>query len=148
MRGATRARASRWAWTNHFNPRTPCGVRHRQRKAFSQLRGFQSTHPMRGATTSELAYGSDIFISIHAPHAGCDTINQAQGAQEMDFNPRTPCGVRPDLTRSIGTQSVFQSTHPMRGATNQEIIKGQQEAFQSTHPMRGATKSGVVSHRK
>ena len=34
---------------------------------------FQSTHPMRGATTvKEVMTLSEAAISIHAPHAGCD----------------------------------------------------------------------------
>ncbi len=34
-----------------------------------------------------------------------------------NFNPRTPCGVRPSSTGSLCTCRIFQSTHPMRGAT-------------------------------
>ena len=36
--------------------------------------GFQSTHPMRGAT--ELAFNKMLTpaISIHAPHEGCDLV--------------------------------------------------------------------------
>ena len=85
---------------------------------------FQSTHPMRGATlsTPSLAwYG-------------------------LNFNPRTPCGVRrvPAVFTSYIDQ--FQSTHPMRGAT--VIFKRLQTApslFQSTHPMRGATVRMIIS---
>ena len=36
----------------HFNPRTPCGVRHFLRKLTLIVKGFQSTHPMRGATSA------------------------------------------------------------------------------------------------
>ena len=37
---------------DHFNPRTPCGVR-RERAVEKVARGkFQSTHPLRGATTT------------------------------------------------------------------------------------------------
>ena len=57
-------------------------------------------------------------ISIHAPHAGCD-----------DTFPPT------------GTTLVvlFQSTHPMRGATELDDNGAVKIPFQSTHPMRGAT---------
>ena len=58
---------------------------------------FQSTHPVWGATpTSEL---SDFL--------GCY------------FNPRTPCGVRPDADAAKDWLRVFQSTHPVWGATAQ-----------------------------
>ena len=79
-----------------------------------------------------------------------------------DFNPRTPCGVRP-VVRWFGDGTpLFQSTHPMRGATaaRHRIYDGRiyfnprtscgvrryvsiyykyTLKFQSTHPMRGAT---------
>ena len=119
---------------------------------------------MRGATLSRGKYsaGTD-FISIHAPHAGCDLINSSKNGLHHDFNPRTPCGVR--LLDALTAQSIeqFQSTHPMRGATSCRkchraghrisihaphagcdssfctSCRGSPE-FQSTHPMRGATK--------
>ena len=102
----------------HFNPRTPCGVRLHSRGKTAQFVTFQSTHPMRGATTLQFnaALGMVAFqsthpmrgatelntafvelcrISIHAPHAGCDF---------------------PSCSRRYSLSS-FQSTHPMRGAT-------------------------------
>ena len=36
----------------------------------------------------------------------------------MYFNPRTPCGVRPESEYRCQSSSPFQSTHPLRGATN------------------------------
>ena len=35
----------------------------------------------------------------------------------LDFNPRTPCGVRPSAISWLCTAAAFQSTHPLRGAT-------------------------------
>ena len=89
------------------------------------------------------------------------------------FNPRTPCGVRPEpvsLTRGNG---IFQSTHPLRGATRRGALHGGDSKdfnprtpcgvrrgrtcktpasvkFQSTHPLRGATVFGnrVEQRRK
>ena len=58
-----------------------------------------------------------------------------------NFNPRTSCEVRQQLKqRQLFAERLFQSTHPMRGATGMEngyIL--QEYLFQSTHPMRGAT---------
>ena len=34
------------------------------------------------------------------------------------FNPRTPCGVRQHIQMSPSSRTIFQSTHPLRGATN------------------------------
>ena len=69
--------------------------------------------------------------------------NHAAG---MDFNPRTPCGVRPALGGLATGDLVFQSTHPMRGATSpSDIVPLPFHVFQSTHPMRGATIDAVKS---
>ncbi len=35
----------------------------------------------------------------------------------INFNPRTPCGVRLVSVRTVKNRPLFQSTHPMRGAT-------------------------------
>ena len=61
-------------------------------------------------------------------------------ASSADFNPRTPCGVRPVRPRSSAIYGKFQSTHPVRGATC--FFSGcstVSKSFQSTHPVRGAT---------
>jgi len=104
---------ARW----HFNPRTPCGVRPVAPAVDNVLNLisihaphagcdssscwilsiealFQSTHPMRGATVIIQSYGKKRIISIHAPHAGCDLLTARRPYPEIDFNPRTPCGVR------------------------------------------------------
>ena len=104
--------------SDHFNPRTPCGVRLSTISSGDSLQLFQSTHPVRGATIQCDIHSVALFISIHAPRAGCDSISVWVGV--------TPWG--------------FQSTHPVRGATAiaprfTPILS----AFQSTHPVRGAT---------
>ena len=59
------------------------------------LNGFQSTHPLRGATRNHPVFQ----------------------VYRKNFNPRTPCGVRRDFEVFVLFFSVFQSTHPLRGAT-------------------------------
>ncbi len=78
---------------------------------------FQSTHPMRGATFRDRSLVRIIFISIHAPHAGCDVAQGLRDRVRHDFNPRTPCGVRLSPRMAERSTWKFQSTHPMRGAT-------------------------------
>ena len=95
------------------------GCDFRSRRGWWSRRRFQSTHPLRGATSfrhsrsvflvisihAPLAgcdeirkRGSpDISISIHAPLAGCDQLRRRARRRHPDFNPRTPCGVRPTL---------------------------------------------------
>ena len=57
-------------------------------------RKFQSTHPLRGATESLPLRRRPRGISIHAPLAGCDLRGDDRRRVHHDFNPRTPCGVR------------------------------------------------------
>ena len=57
---------------------------------------FQSTHPLRGATGILEAIPQIIAISIHAPLAGCDVAATEATLALLNFNPRTPCGVRPE----------------------------------------------------
>ena len=126
---------------------------------------------MRGATFcpdcgAEEAY----FISIHAPHAGRDTRLPQPRDIKINFNPRAPCGARPLDAHQVCQSFVFQSTRPMRGATNVLVRRvpvssisihaphaGRDfrvnraskvfRVFQSTRPMRGATLILVISHR-
>ena len=129
---------------------------------------FQSTHPVRGATESLLPARSTVGISIHAPRAGCDTVHHCypagmypisihapragcdrQPPQKRalcpNFNPRTPCGVRPCGLRGLTTRLLFQSTHPVRGATFETVYDFAYTEFQSTHPVRGATAARRLS---
>ena len=111
----------------------------------------------------------DDRISIHAPRAGCDRRQRGRSAsgrrfqstrpvwgatrsrggaavQGGHFNPRTPCGVRPQEETFAAQTLEFQSTHPVRGATAHGCVRGRRVVlFQSTHPVRGATqKSGAA----
>ena len=63
---------------------------------------FQPTRPLRGAT--------DV--------GGVDT------SDGLNFNPRAPCGARPQLFHSLPPHSVFQPTRPLRGATNRTSAFG------------------------
>ena len=78
---------------------------------------LQFTHPMRGATKKIYGWPPAPNTSIHAPHAGCDTISERSPAVSLHFNPRTPCGVRQGEVIYIYTIVLLQSTRPMRGAT-------------------------------
>ena len=106
---------------------------------------FQSTRPMRDATNS-----------------GRTTNNK-----EINFNPRVPCGTRPDMievTHSSHNISIhashagrdlisfkpilliilFQSTRPMRDATSSFRLALCFSKFQSTRPMRDATIPSII----
>ena len=75
-------------------PRVGCDRRRRSNKKCTTT--FQSTHPVWGATPNDyVRLESESAISIHAPRVGCDGLAAQFGAFVKDFNPRTPCGVRP-----------------------------------------------------
>ena len=99
-----------------FNPRAPCGARQQYPRCGSCLCAFQSTRPMRGATTPRRRCGGRARVSIHAPHAGRDpvvddirlaafvSIHAPHAGRDLRysetsdpntcFNPRAPCGAR------------------------------------------------------
>ena len=101
----------------YFNPRTPCGVRPPRPRAIQRPWAFQSTHPLRGATgvqvntqTVEPKFQSthplrgatrgerpllwiEKFQSTH-PLRGATIFWLVKPSILVNFNPRTPCGVR------------------------------------------------------
>ena len=85
---------------------------------------FQSTHPLRGATRLTKFKVVKRRISIHAPLAGCDYAKLISDITENNFNPRTPCGVRLMIFYQKTIDILFQSTHPLRGATGREYWNG------------------------
>ena len=98
---------------------------------------FQSTHPLRGATKQYFPNALAEFISIHAPLAGCDEKNVIQSSYRSNFNPRTPCGVRPPKPQEAAQAAPFQSTHPLRGATAAHLRLGARISISIHAPLAG-----------
>ena len=97
MREATRRRVAGAGNLPRFNPRLPCG-RRRALGTLNRLSGvFQSTPPMREATGGQHDPGQIHNVSIHASHAGGDSRPRSVRIIRPGFNPRLPCGRRPDL---------------------------------------------------
>ena len=124
----------------YFNPRTPCGVRRRGRCSPTARGDFNPRTPCGvrpectpeppfwfyfnprtpcgvRLTCLELTTVWNISISIHAPLAGCDIYCHHYSSLSI----------------------IFQSTHPLRGATRIRAGRHGLFRFQSTHPLRGAT---------
>ena len=139
MRGATCSLAAAWAIRGHFNPRSPCGERlpHEQRPgscgsisihaphAGSDIEAiqsdveafkFQSTLPMRGATFRYVECFTVRVFQSTLPMRGA-TSWACRASSQLDFNPRSPCGERPNGIPHWMMPVTFQSTLPMRGAT-------------------------------
>ena len=149
VRGATSTSRTSGKAARRFNPRAPCGARPNPRttnhfwawfQSTRPVRGatlsmlidltgqkFQSTRPVRGATARRDGHASVAQVSIHAPRAGRDVELSCTYPPLDGFNPRAPCGARP--LRRCGEVGPlrFQSTRPVRGAT--EHLQG----LQSSH---------------
>ena len=101
----------------HFNPRSPCGER--LQYLFYQGREvlFQSTLSVWRATVLT-AYEQEItYISIHALRVESDRRKCKFRREELDFNPRSPCGERPMDSTIDNTPVLFQSTLSVWRAT-------------------------------
>ena len=116
--GCDRRSGRRFPCRRNFNPRTPRGVRHRAIGAWQAELEFQSTHPARGATPSKIGDRGHNRISIHAPREGCDAQLRPQSEGHIVISIHAPReGCDPRMVRSASQLSLFQSTHPARGAT-------------------------------
>ena len=96
---------------------------------------FQSTRPLRGATSCALRLQSRTGISIHAPLAGRDDVDHSKlppvvrfqstrplrgatdgetnnSAYGWNFNPRTPCGARHQELQNIRNRGDFNPRTP------------------------------------
>ena len=124
---------------SYFNPHSPCEERLKPDLSVLKDMQFQSTLPLRGATSEAVRYelaklisihtplaGSDILvldfavradISIHTPLAGSDLLHAPCPAHRKYFNPHSPCGERRYGKAVEQTVWEFQSTLPLRGAT-------------------------------
>ena len=124
---------------------------------------FQSTLPVWGATIAYLTQPTTMAISIHAPRVGSDKtpsgwvcldycisihaprVGSDQGfisavEQSLNFNPRSPCGERPDRELKEKIDTII-SIHAPRVGSDQfcRRYRFRFQAFQSTLPVWGAT---------
>ena len=116
--GARRVDCLTYIQHQNFNPRAPCGARLCDYLDAEADYKFQSTRPVRGATGLKRSDFANYHISIHAPRAGRDNRRWTRTAILPYFNPRAPCGARLS-DRLVAVLAIrFQSTRPVRGATD------------------------------
>ena len=133
-----------------------------------ELKEFQSTLLMRGATPGTGLHAACELISIHAPHARSDVVWSKTAeivgisihapharsdescsssiVSDSDFNPRSSCEERQTSSYWLVNLAVFQSTLLMRGATDASCRHDGRNIFQSTLLMRGATALRINSN--
>ena len=100
-----------------FNPRTPCGVRHRFCRKCGVRISFQSTHPLRGATVHRQGDARKCTFQSTHPLRGATYLPTCPDASRSIsiHAPLAGCDTcPPDAARPWLS---FQSTHPLRGAT-------------------------------
>ena len=103
---------------------------------------FQSTLPVRGATPVYIGFlGEFRLFQSTLPVRGATRVPVAGGVPgRHHFNPRSPCGERHDPEETEEKMAKFQSTLPVRGATRPgDLLFIEGTKFQSTLPVRGAT---------
>ena len=135
----------------YFNPRTPCGVRPPRPRAIQRPWAFQSTHPLRGATgvqvntqTVEPKFQSthplrgatrgerpllwiEKFQSTH-PLRGATIFWLVKPSILVNFNPRTPCGVR---QRTTARRNGWKNFNPRTPCGVRHVVGSQCPAVDS-----------------
>ena len=140
LAGCDAAPPSRRADAGYFNPRTPCGVRHRRGAAPRRRQDFNPRTPC-GVRRLFLCFARKgvLFQSTH-PLRGATRARAGGSGRVAHFNPRTPCGVR---LRQLGLPRLETkiSIHAPLAGCDCRSLRGWRSphGFQSTHPLRGAT---------
>ena len=101
----------------NFNPRSPCGERRQLFHRHSGLCGISIHAPRVGSDLTGPGSQLPAGISIHAPRVGSDGLSNHRRAPPVYFNPRSPCGERPEAQAKALCIALFQSTLPVWGAT-------------------------------
>ena len=103
----------------YFNPRAPCGARPRDTLLPVAWSIFQSTRPVRGATSFRI--GSDHRGSFQStrPVRGATSATTPCGWMTAYFNPRAPCGARQQkytklLYTLLRQKAIFRQFHAKR----------------------------------
>ncbi len=132
---------------------------------------FQSTRPVRGATSVSSLKSYEAIVSIHAPRAGRDGVAALICFIKNLFQSTRPVRGATQPNRQREGWVRFQSTRPVRGATMAERIcsqcgtvsihapragrddeydddGGYERLFQSTRPVRGATSEHASVHQR
>ena len=79
-------------------------------------------------------------ISIHAPPAGSDSVIHNTKTVPRDFDPRSPCGERPELSYDGYIKTIISIHAPPAGSDyGTFVFVIDLFSFRSTLPLRGAT---------
>ena len=97
---------------------------------------FQSTRPVRGATTNNANPTCYRAISIHAPRTGRDLLDDINISWMIYFNPRAPCGARPTMRLAMPATSNISIHAPRAGRDRERHPHGRRLQWISIHAPR------------
>ena len=133
-----------------FNPRSPCGERQQPKSSTPGFAIFQPTLPVRGATSTIIGTVLGwLLFQPTLPVRGATSTRTCRGGSPGDFNPRSPCGERPqyialivfccqyaDQRRAIGPekQAARTSKRPNAVRTSPVTLGSLMFAPQTTAP--------------
>ena len=132
-----------------FNPRSPCGERLEQSKKEYEKYIFQSTLPVRGATSDISERITENFNFNPRSPCGERLFRRTGKKARKHFNPRSPCGERrQEQQRTFHGMGI--SIHAPRAGSDLRFLPliGYVILFQSTLPVRGATRNLRRHQRK
>ena len=125
----------------HFNPRAPCGARRQQPSSIQDCVYISIHAPRVGRDPCRVQARHPRRISIHAPRVGRDWRQRGRASGlGRNFNPRAPCGARPEMAAKNTVEEDISIHAPRVG---RDIFVTREECndstFQSTRPVWGAT---------
>ena len=120
-----------------FNPRSPRGERPVWFVSYHTTYLFQSTLPSRGATTKVCSGDGEYQISIHAPLAGSDPMDESLTIQNIQFQSTLPSrGATDDRSYRVVHQRI--SIHaPLAGSDEKQYWFGEGDSNFNPRSPRG-----------
>ena len=103
--------------TSDFNPRTPRGVR-LLREIIPLDASYFNPRTPRGVRPVSVSLSICAFNFNPRTPRGVRHVQLGSYNAVSNFNPRTPRGVRLSSNSMMSQTTIFQSTHPARGATD------------------------------
>ena len=136
----TRSKSS--ANITNFNPRPPCGGRLRKLDLLRGRGRFQSTSPVWRTTGEHYeAYRQKHRFQSTSPVWRTTQSSRRGRGGGNHFNPRPPCGGRPNPDSRKRSKERFQSTSPVWRTTPTVSVSATYRQFQSTSPVWRTTQS-------
>ena len=129
--------------SEYFNPRSPYGERQLTGSLPLKFGLFQSTLPLRGATTPPAKVVRVLLISIHAPLTGSDRVAIVATPSGINFNPRSPYGERLRICRLSNKSADFNPRSPYGERRAGEILHAARARISIHAPLTGSDRAVV-----